>query len=338
MGRKVAGLEIGSGEIKIALVKNGKHPSVLYCELLPVPDLAGDIINDDESEITSAVLAVREAFAREGLRGIDSVALCLSDRQTVVRYMTLPALHKKEQLSAVEYELSQSFPGVGKTHSISFKEYSRTKNKVTGIASFSPKRGLEGCKKLLEKLDFKNSYIDVLANSEEKAVNGILNIPKNETILICDIGNTASHFTVISGRQVMHSRQVPENYMRAKEMVTANLGIKSSDYNAFSATPLSSLEIAKDALTDTISYAYSGIEEQLRQTIEFYNMDTKDTQPIGRVLLAGAGSIFPGLEGYISSNTGIPVSVVSPDNRVKAPDNRTFAACLSVIGAAIRED
>jgi type IV pilus assembly protein PilM len=339
MGRKVLGLEINSGEIKLALVKNGGHPSVLYCETIPAPKLTGAALSDDDTEIMSTALAVKEVVSREAktMRGVDSVALCLSDQQTVVRYMSLPALGKKELLAAVEYELSQSFPGVGKTHSISFKEYSRTNKQVTGIASFSPKKSLEAYRKLIEQLDFKYSYIDVLANSQAKAVHMVLNTPRSETVLVCDISPASSHYIVIMGRQVMHSRQVPEGHRQVKELATATLG-RDSIYDSITSPDADESYIQKDELMEIISAAYSGVEEQLRQTIEFYNMDNRDTPPVSRVLLTGSGSFFPGLEGYLSSNIGIPVSVVNPGAKTKAADAKTFAVCLSAIGAAIRED
>lgn len=339
MGRKVLGLEISSREIKLALVKNGSHPSALYCEIIPASELTGANLNDDENEITGVALAVKETLSRQGklFRGVDSLALCASDQQTVVRYMTLPALPKKEQLSAVEYELAQSFPGIGKTHSISFKEYTRSGKQVTGIASFSPRKTLEAYRKLLELLDFKNTYIDVPANSQAKAVYKILNTSKKETALVCDIGQSSSHFTVIDGGQVLHSRQVPEGCRQAKELITANLSIKSSDYDAFSSLDEKELNISQDEMADIISSAYSGVEEQLRQTIEFYTAETRGASPVSGVLLAGTGSIFPGLESYLSSGIGIPVSVVTP-TAGKNLDARTFAGSLSAIGAAIRED
>jgi hypothetical protein len=157
MGRKVLGLEISGRELKTVLVNNGARPQLKFCDISSAPYLKSDGLTDDDGEIAGVLLAVKELMNREDmLRKADAVAVCVSDPQTVVRHMTLPALPQKELLAAVEYDLSRAFRA-SEIHSISFKEYARAKNKVSGIASFSPKRNLEAYRKLLEQMDFNNA-------------------------------------------------------------------------------------------------------------------------------------------------------------------------------------
>jgi type IV pilus assembly protein PilM len=339
MGRKVLGLEISGRELKTVLVNNGARPQLKFCDISSAPYLKSDGLTDDDGEIAGVLLAVKELMNREDmLRKADAVAVCVSDPQTVVRHMTLPALPQKELLAAVEYDLSQSFPGVGKSHSISFKEYARAKNKVSGIASFSPKRSLEAYRKLLEQMDFKCSFIDVVPNADAKAYAAFASAEKkNETALILDIGPSATHYTILEGKRVMQSRQIPEGFRQIRDVTSRKFGISQHEYDALCLTAPDFQNLPTEEFLKLVTAEYASIEEQLRQTIEFYGSDQNAAAAISHVYLTGCGSVFPGLREFFEAELTIPVSQAKTPDGMPV-DNAAFAKAFSVIGAAIRED
>jgi type IV pilus assembly protein PilM len=339
MGRKVLGLEIYAKELKTVLVQNGSHPRLLYSDVSSAPFLRGDTLADDDSEITGVFLQVKELLSREAkLKKADAVAFCVNDPQTVVRHITLQAMSQKEIMPAVEYELSQSFPGVGKSHSISFKEYSRAKNQISGIVSFSPKRNLEGYRKLIEQMGFKNSYIDVVSNADAKAFAAFVQQDKkNETVLLCNIGSSSTHFTILQGKKVLQSRQIPEGFRQIRDTVCGRFGISQNEYETIIQSDPGRLNMPNMDTSAIVTAGYASIEEQLRQTIEFYGSDQNDAAAVSRVYLIGSGSVFPKLEEFLESELSIPVSAILPAAKMPV-DYLTFAKSFSVIGAAIREE
>lgn len=340
MGRKVLGLEVTAKAVKIALVKNGFHPDLLYCGITDVPSGFGGASIDDSSDISSIVLAVKEVTTKNKAmrKGVDTLALCVSNPQTVVRPVSLPVLPQKELDAAVEFELSKSFPGVGKTHVISFKEYSRDKKQIFGIASFSPRKMLDVYCKLVAALNYKNSYIDVVANSEAKAYFAFSPSARtNGVTVLCDIGSTGTQFTIVKGKRVLHSRQIPYGDKPLREIICDRLGVKPAEYELFRTSDPKTLDISEDDLHSIFRAVYANIVEQLHQTIEFYNADPGGHPAVSAVSLIGGGSIFPNLNEFFSSNTDLPVTLFKPHNGVKA-DRIAFSRAFSAIGAAIRED
>ncbi|NLO47220.1 MAG: pilus assembly protein PilM [Clostridiales bacterium] len=339
MGRKVLGLEIAARELNVVLVKNGAHPQLIYSDISSVPFLKGDTLADDDSEIAGVLLHVKELVTRQAkLKKADAVAFCVNDPQTVVRHVTIPVMPKKEILAAVEYELSQSFPGVGKSHAISFKEYSRAKNQIKGIASLSPKRNLEGYRKLIDQMGFKNSYIDVVSNADAKAFSAFAQSDrKNETALICNIGSASTHFTILQGKRVLQSRQIPDGFRQIRETVCGRFGINQNEYETIMQADPYQLNMPNRDISAITAAGYANIGEQLRQTIEFYDSDQNDAETISKVYLTGIGSVFPMLGEIFEAELPIPVSAIRLAAGVPA-DAITFAKTFSVIGAAIRED
>lgn len=327
MGKRILGLDITPGVVKYGLVKNGGRPQLLACGSLPVfSDLGGEhSLSDSEIDISAVVLAVKEALARSReMAKVDGVAVCLSGAQTVVRPMTLPALPEHELASAVEYELSQSFPGLAKTHSVSFRAYSRTKKEIRGIAAFTPKKGMEVYRRLLEQLGYRHSYVDAAANATAKAWQAFAAGKGRGVTLLCEVGESSSRFTVVRGEQVLHSRQIAEGAGLAARL------LQSSRAGGDGRAEAGELDSVRRA-------AYGGILEQLSQTVEFYNQNTGREHAVSEVALVGSGADFPELSGYFSSILGLPVTLAGAPAGA-AVDPGEFSGAFLAVGAAVRGD
>lgn len=341
MGRKVLGLEIAPQMLKIALVKNGKHPELLYCNTTEIATVfnGNGVLSDEETDVASLALAIKETILRNPIlsKGVEGLSICVNNPQTVVRPISLPALPDKELSAAVEYDISQSFPGVVKTHIISYKEYAHTKTARTGIVSFSPRRVIDPLRSLATILDYKESSVDVTANAEAKALKAFVqNGTADRVFFLCDIGPTNTQFTVIEKGRVRHSRQIPEGGHALKEMFCDKMGISSAEFDKVCLEGINELDLPTSHFNSIFRVVYSNLTEQILQTIEFQNTTIPDS-PIAEVLLTGDGSVFPQLDEYFTEALGLPTSVVKPLASVKV-DRLAFSKTLPAIGAAIRED
>lgn len=340
MGKKVLGITVDPRSVTLAWT--GGRGALAGCEMVPMPEdvySGGELLPDDDGEIGSLVLFIKEETQKRGLhaKSMDSVSLCVNNSLTVVRPVTLPAIPVKELDAAVEYELSQSFPGVGKTHVIAFREYSRNKKEVRGIACFSPKKILEPYRKLIMALNYKNAYIDVAPNAEAKAYHAFTELGKTDgTCLICDIERQRSQFTIVRKNQILHSRQIPDGSRLFRELFCARAGIADAQFDLMSPENLlDGFSIPETDLITMIRTSYSNIAEQLQQTIEFHNQNNGENT-VSNLLLAGGG-VVPRLDEYIASVVGVPAEQVRPGPGVRI-ERPLFARALPAIGAAVRED
>ena len=326
MGKKILGLDIAPGVVKYGLVKNGGHPRLLACGSLPVfSDLGGEYgLPETELDVSAVVLTVKEALARSrDLARVDGVSVCLGGGQTVVRPMTLPALPEHELAAAVEYELAQSFPGLAKTHSISFRTYTRTKKEIRGVAAFTPKKGMEVYRRLLEQLGYRYAYVDAAANAAAKAWQAFSAGKGREVTLLCELGESSSRFTVVRGEQVLHSRQVAEGVgPLSRPLQVGRGGSGRPEY---------------DEPDSARRAPYGGVLEQLLQTVEFYNQNAGRENAVSQVALTGIGAEYPELSGHFSSALGLPVLLAGPPAGA-AVDMSAFSMAFLAVGAAVRED
>lgn len=335
MAKKVLGIEIGSKTIKIALIKNGKKPVLLESrqEATPKNAFQDGNLNDIEAVAWAIQGVITQNRQFDGV----PVAICINSYQSVTRALKLPALPEAELPAAVEYELGQSFPGVGKTHVISFKEYTRTRDEVTGIASFCPVKVLEGYKRLANAFSARTEYLDVSPNCFAKAWYHFAQGGQSDAcILHTDIGALSSQFNIIHGKNVILSRAINSGDSTLDQMIMEKFSITAQEAEDAHQGDFRELQMADGDMSTLLRIGYSNIEEQLHQTIEFYNYNRTDL-PISKICLSGGGSLIPGLAEYLSGALQLPVEAVRASANLNI-DQPAFNRLMPAIGAAIRED
>lgn len=336
MGQKVLGIEIDQAAISLALVKNGGKPRLLACDVVQTPDgaFAGDTLNNPDPLVQAVELAVSR---NKRLSGADTAAVCINNTQTVVRLMSLPALPDKEMPAAIEYSLSQSFPGVSTTHSISFKEYSKTKEAVEGIVAFSPLKTLEPYSKLARDMSMRNAVVDVSSNAAVKAYakfGGGGEQASGDAVILCGLNRDSTLFTIIKNEKLIQSRHISDGTRILGKIIRDRFGVSARDYEAFIDNELKRLPPGDPDLDAIIRTVYSGIADALRQTLDFFTIGAGRDTRVSEILLTGAACFLPGLEGFFAETADLPVRVLAPPDGV---DQRLFSSAFSAIGAAIRE-
>lgn len=72
------------------------------------------------------------------------------------------------------------------------------------------------------------------------------------------------------------------------------------------------------AAQQVVAHAAAELAEEIGATLDFYR-DSTDVQPVGRVLLAGAGSLLGGFAEQLAGRLGMPVDRLDVRTRVKSP-------------------
>ena len=337
MAQKVLGVDITSHTIKLALVSNEKRPKLIAGEIVAMPSgaWANDILLDGRAvaHAIQGALLTNRALARA-----EAVSVCVNTSQTVVRPIKLPVLSEKELRPAIEYELAQSFPGIAKTHAISFREYSRSRENISGIVSFSPLRTLDAYKEIAESLNYKTAYLDVASNCEAKAYQKFCAADKeSKAVMLLSVGLVGTRVTVVENGLIRHSRYVNEGDALLVDFLCETLGVTQE---AFLLNPNAKGEGAlANALSERSVYQrYMGaFAEQARQTLEFYASGVKNgTLPVTEVLLAGDCALYPGFMEYLGSVMGAEVRAVKSALSIGLAQD-AFARMFTALGAAVRE-
>lgn len=336
MGQKVLGVEVSAHTIKLGLVSNEKRPKFVAGEIVAMP--SGAWANDTLLDGKAVVHAIQGAvLSNKQLSRTEAISVCVGTPQTVVRPIKLPLLSDKEIRPAIEFELTQSFPGIGKTHAIAFREYSRSKENIFGIVSFSPLRTLDAYKEIVEAFNYKSAYLDVTPNCLAKAYEKFCAADKeNKAVMIVDAGLSGTTFTVVEKGVIRHSRYVAEGTGLFVDDVSERNNITLERF--FVELGESSAALFEKVGGHSAYARYlAPLAEQARQTLEFYVSGApQGTLPVTELVLTGDCALYKGFSEYLSSVAGIGAkSMTSALSLGTAPDR--FVRLTAALGAAVRE-
>ena len=334
MGQKVLGVEVSAHTIKLALVSNEKRPKFVAGEIVAMP--SGAWANDTLLDGKAVVHAIQGAVpSNKQLSRTEAISVCVGTPQTVVRPIKLPLLSDKEIRPAIEFELAQSFPGIGKTHAIAFREYSRSRDNIFGIVSFSPLRTLDAYKEIVEAFNYKSAYLDVTPNCIAKTYEKFCAADKeNKAVMIIDAGLGGSTFTVVEKGVIRHSRYVAEGTGLFVDEICEQNGITIERF--FVELGENSAPLFEKANSHGVHNRYlAPLAEQARQTLEFYISGApQGTLPVTELVLAGDCALYKGFAEYLSSVAGIGARSMK-SALATAPDR--FVRLTAALGAAVRE-
>lgn len=334
MNETVLGIDVGCKNIGIALVKNGKKPSILNSAYIPTPKES--IADGEIKDIFLLAETIKKACTQNRIKA-KKIALCISSSQSGIREFALPALKDKEIYPAVEMELSKTFKGIEQTHSISYKVYEKSKDGIKGIVSFCPRKIVEEYIKLGYEIGTELKYLDINANCITKAYSSFMkNSDSQDGVVIVDIGSNISQVNVIAGDKLIISRNVPVGGNSIDRIVAEELSISVEK------AEMDKINQYKDYIKrgyypdEFVKKGYAGILQEVGQTLSFLYKSHSDIG-ITRIYLIGGGSRIANIEMQFNEAFKIPAYAVRPTDNHSIYISE-FSNLMSALGAAVRED
>lgn len=331
--KKIIGIDIGSKYIKIAFAKRSrKKHEVVRTVFVSTP---ADSVVDGEIRNTDTLTArIRGALLEYKYKATE-LYFSINANSVVTREIKLPALKEKEIDPAIEFELTQSFPGIIQSHTISSRIYSEPGMPVEGTTVFCPNKVLDDFVEVAKGLLIPLKGIDINANALTKVVHAYLpQERKGETLLVVDIGNTMSQVSLVSAGKLILSRQIPTGLARFDNLVANRAGItleqaeRARQNNKFDIYNLD-----KEDVDGLVNVAFSAINSQIRGILDYYRYNKPEEVISGILMFTGRG-LETALNDYFNQSTELPVELIRL--RIKGseyPDSDAMAA--AAIGATM---
>jgi type IV pilus assembly protein PilM len=333
--KKILGLDIGSKNIKIALVKQGKKPVVLKTVLAATPD---NSVLDGELRFVEVVAQKIKSILTENKITASELYISLNSTNSVIREIKLPIMKASEIGPAVDFELSQSFPGVLQTHTISNRVYSAPNMPAEGITTFCPNKILDGYVALSKQLGIPLKAIDINANALTKAYNKFVAKEQViETLMIVDLGHTSSQVNLVAAGKLVLSRQIPSGMVGLDNLVSNRMGISLEQAErARTNKKYDIYNLGKEDIDGFTRIVFSAVEEQIRHTIDYYRYNKAKDNNVTKIFLAGGGSLYAELASYLQEIFNIPVNELKP-NFSDSKNESVSSMLMSAIGATLTD-
>lgn len=335
MAKNVLGLDIGSKYIKMAFVRQGKKDVVLRTIYAATP--TDSVVDGEIKNVDTVTARIRSALYDYKFKPSE-LYISINSHNVVVREIKLPMLKEKEIDPAIEFELMQSFPGIVQTHTISSKIYSEPGMPVEGITTFCPNKILSDYAEVAKGLIIPLKGIDINANALTKAAQ--LFMPpekKNETVIVVDVGYTMCQVNLVSADKLILSRQISTGIVRFDNLVANRIGMSLDQAErARQNNKYDIYNLDKEDIDGFIRIAFSAVEDQIRQIIDYYRYNKSDEAKITNILMFSGRGLDSSLSEYFGESFNLPVSTVKPSVKDPSQDD-TDVMAMAAIGAALSQ-
>ncbi len=336
MAKNVLGLDIGSKYIKMAFIRQGKKDVVLRTIYVATP--TDSVVDGEIKNVGTVAARIRSALFDYKFKPSE-LYISINSHNVVVREIKLPILKEKEIDPAIEFELMQSFPGIVQTHTISSKIYSEPGMPVEGITAFCPNKILSDYAEVAKGLIIPLKGIDINANALTKATQLFMPPEKRkETVIVVDIGYTMCQVNLVSADKLILSRQISSGIVRFDNLVANRIGMSLDQAErARQNNKYDIYNLDKEDIDGFIRIAFSSVEDQIRQIIDYYRYNNKSEEAkITGILLFSGRGLDTSLSEYFGESFNLPVSSIKPTIKDPSPDE-TDVMAMAAIGAALSQ-
>ncbi|MDA8442898.1 MAG: type IV pilus assembly protein PilM [Peptococcaceae bacterium] len=332
MAEQTVAIDIGSYAIKGVVVRAGKELQKIVSQPTPPGAIEGGNIRDPE-QISAVIKSVWTELAVKNTQVISVVP----GQHAFVRLLLMPAMKKSEMEQAVRFQAEGQIPipaaELVLDHAL-VSEHKATKQMEVLVAA-TRKSIIQQYLHLFNQAGLLAKVFDLEALALERVLfRKNRPVKQGEIDIIASIGANNTHISGFAGDVLRFTRSIPFGGQRFTRALATE--------RAISPEAAEESKLAGELPTETRALL-EDLGGELRRSIDFFQNQNKD-QVIKQVLLAGGGSLLPGLKDFLAQKLDMPVDFGNPSEqlkigkRVALPDNAGAwqAGLAPALGLAIR--
>jgi len=338
--QSLIGLDIGSHTVKaveIESLPNGQHRLVNFGISEPLHEAIVDGEIMDRQLVTDAIANLLET------RGIKtrSVVAAVSGRAVIVKKITMQNLNQDDARQAILWEAEQHVPYDINDVSLDFEVLGPAADgKQQQVLLVAAKKDMVlSFADLIREAGLTPVVIDVDSFAIQNALSANYDFAPGEVIAILNVGSEITNINIVQNGVPYFTKDLQIGGASFIDAVQRRYNVTREVASAALAGQRADLDVAPvvEQTCESLATALERAQAYLRTTGE--------TGPIGRIMLAGGGSMTPGLVPFLESRFSVPTEIANPLARVQYDpalfgdkDPSTVTPFLTVgVGLALRK-
>ena len=306
-GQKTVGLDIGSGQIKLAVIDHsGGRPTLAQVGMAPV--LSDAIVEGEIMDPGVVADSIKGLFVSVGIKG-KKVVSAVGGRDVIVKKIQVDRMKAADAFDVVRWEAQQYVPfdieGVELDFQILDPDGDGLQMDVLLVAA---KRELvESKSSLLADAGLEAAVVDVDAFALHNAFE--LNYPDamNGVSALINIGHEVTNVNVIQDGVPLLTRDLSIGTRKFREDLQRERGMSAEDADAL----LTGYEQTED-LQPYVQSRGEEIAVGVERAAAFLQTASRDAAGIERVYCCGGGARIPGIADVIAERLRMSVEHASP--------------------------
>lgn len=354
------GLDISSGQLTaVVLRKRGKGYSLVRHATAPLAP--GIVVDGEVADVEALSAAIRGLWEREGIRQ-KVVAVGVANQRSIVRTVELPRIKSRSaRREAISFEVADNLPipiedSVFAYHTIAdFKDPETGLDRQRHVIVMSYRESTQRFWEAIVGAGLKVSHIDLAAFALMRSgLRSVLEGPTamqpseddggqpEQVVAICDIGRASTNLVISRGGVCELNRIVGVGTKLFAETLSEQFGWSAEDAERVThdagVMPLGGAESPGDPYTDSrrvMQYAADQIAGELRTSFDYYTHSTGGVHRVTRIVIAGIGALYRGIEDRFASELGVPVSILDASPLLDEPSVRELGINHAHLGTAL---
>jgi len=325
----VVGVDIGSHAVKVCQLKKGaKTYSIVTVGSTTLPEGAVDDGTLNEPEIVGA--AISELFKSLKIKK-KKVGFSISGYSVIVKKVNLAVMDEEQMEEHILAEAEQYIPFDIQDVYLDFQDLKTAteENERTDVMLVAAKKDIvDDYLDMLESIGLQATIVDVDGFALENTYE--YNTPKTDNVALVDIGASKMNINIISGGMSMVARDIVVGSRQLTEHIMNQFEI---EYEEAEALKLGQMPAGnrQEELEDIFSTVCTQWVLEVKKAIDLYHSNYPDA-PLVKLVLSGGGSKVEGLTDYLTSETGLTVSLFNPFSNMKANHKKIDPDYLKVVG------
>ena len=309
--RTSVGLDIGSGQIKLAVISHGSGEPVLS-KVAMVP-LADDAIVEGEVMDPGIVSgAVRDLFEKSGVKS-RQVVTAVGGRDVIIKKIPMDRMKEAEAREVIRWEAEQHVPFDMDNVELDFQILDPDGEglQMTVLLVAAKRELIDHKVSLLSEVGVDPAIIDVDSFALHNAFE--LSYPEGMSgvVGLVNIGHEMTNINILDDGIPVLTRDLPVGTRRFREDLQRERGLSAAEADRI----LQGFEV-NEVLTPFLESRGEELATGIERAAAFLQTAARSTSGLSRLYTSGGGSRIPGLTKVLADRLRLPVEMTNPLKRL----------------------
>jgi type IV pilus assembly protein PilM len=323
-GTDVCGLDISDLSVKLVKIENsGSFEYISSYISVPLP--GGCISEGEIKQREQVVLTIKKAFEIAGPKKIKTkkVICSLPETKAFLRIITIPQMDEHEIEEAVKWEMEANIPlsldQVYYDWQIIPDALPEEKNKMNLLVVAIAKDAVDQTISVLESAGLYPVGLEIESIAQARSL--LLEENKNATVLIVDIGDRRTSFSITKDGVPCFTSSIPLCGQSFTDLISKSMGISFEEAEKIKLSYGVGNDFKRDALFKSIEPVLENFLQEIDRSIDFYVTGLKYSDGIDKIIMCGGGANMKGLLPYFSRKLGREIELGNPWTNMKLGKN-----------------
>lgn len=322
-GNDVFGLDLSDLSVKvIKLEDKGTSERIAGYSSVSLP--MGCISDGEIKNKEQVVLIIRKALEAAAPKKIKTkkVICSLPETKAFLRIVSVPQMNEDEMAEAVKWEMEANIPmpleQVYYDWQTIPKELLAEKNKTSLLVAAIAKTTVDETVEVLEMAGLEPVGLEIESIAQARS---LLEEKNNQTVLVVDIGDRRTSFSVNKGGLPCFTSSVPLCGQVLTDAIAKGMNISFEEAEKLKIIYGIGSDFKNDSLFKLQNPILENLVQEIERSIDFYLTCLKYSQNIDKIILCGGGANAKGLLPYLSKKLGREIELGDPWVNIKFGKN-----------------